>query len=39
MRAISHLAQLDRLFGVPVTTRNWSTMMIITRLLQEHRAG
>ena len=39
MRAISHLAQLDRLFGVPVTTRNWSTIMIITRLLQQHQAG
>ena len=39
MRAISHLAQLDKLFGVPVTTRNWNTIVAITRLLQEHEGG
>jgi uncharacterized protein (DUF1697 family) len=34
MKAISHLGQLDRLFGVPVTTRNWTTIMAIARLLE-----
>lgn len=33
MKAIGHLAQLDRLFGVPVTTRNWSTIIAIARIL------
>jgi hypothetical protein len=35
MRAISQLGQLDRLFGVPTTTRNWNTIMAIARLLEE----
>jgi uncharacterized protein (DUF1697 family) len=35
MRAINHLAQLDRLFGVQTTTRSWSTMVKIARLLSE----
>lgn len=39
MRAIRHLAQLDQLFGVPVTTRNWNTIMAITRLLEESHGG
>jgi uncharacterized protein (DUF1697 family) len=34
MKAIGHLAQLDRLFGVPVTTRSWNTMVAIARLLE-----
>lgn len=34
MKAIGHLAQLDRLFGVPVTTRNWNTIMAIARILE-----
>jgi uncharacterized protein (DUF1697 family) len=33
MRVISHLAKLDRLFGVPATTRNWNTMVTVGRLL------
>ena len=33
MRAISHLGQLDRLFGVRATTRNWNTIMAIARIL------
>jgi uncharacterized protein (DUF1697 family) len=35
MRAIGHLAKLDRLFGVPATTRSWSTMVTVGRLLAE----
>lgn len=34
MRAVSQLAQVDRLFGVPATTRNWNTMSAIARLLE-----
>jgi uncharacterized protein (DUF1697 family) len=38
MKAIGHLAQIDRLFGVPATTRNWNTMMAIARLLEPDEA-
>lgn len=34
MKAIGHLAQLDRLFAVPVTTRNWNTIATIARVLE-----
>lgn len=33
MKVISYLGTLDRLFGVPATTRNWNTMMAIARVL------
>ena len=33
MKAIGYLGRLDRLFGVPVTTRNWNTITAIARLL------
>ena len=33
MKAISYLGTLDRVFGVPVTTRNWNTMTTVARLL------
>jgi len=35
MRVIGYLGTLDRLFGVPVTTRNWNTMVAIARILRE----
>jgi uncharacterized protein (DUF1697 family) len=35
MKVISYLGKLDRLFGVPVTTRNWNTMTAIARVLSE----
>jgi uncharacterized protein (DUF1697 family) len=35
MKAIGYLSSLDRLFGVPVTTRNWNTMTTIARVLVE----
>ncbi len=35
MKALRYLGELDRLFGVPVTTRNWNTMMAIGRVLDE----
>jgi len=33
MKAIGYLGTLDRLFRVPVTTRNWNTMTAIARVL------
>jgi uncharacterized protein (DUF1697 family) len=33
MKAISYLGTLDRLFGGPVTTRNWNTMTAVARVL------
>ncbi len=34
MKAISYLGSFDRLFGVPVTTRNWNTITAIARILE-----
>jgi uncharacterized protein (DUF1697 family) len=33
MKVIGYLDTLDRLFGVPVTTRNWNTITAIARVL------
>jgi uncharacterized protein (DUF1697 family) len=33
MKAISYLGTLDRLFGVPVTTRNWNTITAVAKVL------
>ena len=33
MKVIGYLGTFDRLFGVPVTTRNWNTMTAIARIL------
>lgn len=33
MKVIGYLGTLDRLFGVPVTTRNWNTILAIARVL------
>ncbi len=33
MKAIGYLGTLDRLFGVPVTTRNWNTITAIASVL------
>ena len=35
MRTIGCLSQLDKLFGVPATTRNWNTILAVVRILQE----
>lgn len=34
MKALGHLGRLDRIFGVPLTTRNWNTILAIARILQ-----
>ena len=33
MRVIRHLGELDRAFGVPVTTRNWNTIAAVAKVL------
>ncbi len=35
MKAIGYLGTFDRLFGVPVTTRNWNTMTTIARVVNK----
>ena len=37
MKAIGYLGKIDRLFGVPVTTRNWNTITAIARVLDKGR--
>jgi uncharacterized protein (DUF1697 family) len=37
MKVISYLGTFDRLFGVPVTTRNWNTITAIARVLGNGR--
>lgn len=34
MKTIGYLGQLDKLFGVPATTRNWNTIAAIVRILR-----
>ena len=34
MRAIGYLGQLEKIFGVPVTTRSWNTILTIVRTLE-----
>lgn len=35
MKAIGYLGTLDRIFGVPVTTRNWNTITAVARVLDK----
>jgi uncharacterized protein (DUF1697 family) len=35
MKVISYLGGLDRLYGVPVTTRNWNTITAIAKVLHK----
>ena len=34
MKTISYLGQIDKLYGVPATTRNWNTIISILRILR-----
>ncbi len=34
MKTIGYLGQIDKLFGVPSTTRNWNTIRAVVRLLK-----
>jgi uncharacterized protein (DUF1697 family) len=33
MKTIGYLGQVDKLYGVPATTRNWNTIMAVARIL------
>ena len=35
MKTIGYLGQIDKLYGVPATTRNWNTIIAIIRMLKE----
>jgi len=35
MKTIGYLGQIDNLFGVPATTRNWNTIMAVVRILKQ----
>jgi uncharacterized protein (DUF1697 family) len=35
MKAIGYLGSIDRIFGVPATTRNWNTLTAISKVLSE----
>jgi uncharacterized protein (DUF1697 family) len=35
MKTIGYLGKIDKLFGVPATTRNWNTIAAIVRILKE----
>ena len=39
MKVIGYLGTFDRLFGVPVTTRNWNTITAIAKVLSNRRTG
>ena len=39
MKVIGYLGSLDRLFGVPATTRSWATLTAIARLLEAPRSS
>jgi hypothetical protein len=34
MKTIGYLGRVDKLFGVPATTRNWNTILAIVRILK-----
>ena len=38
MKTIGYLGQIDKLYGVPATTRNWNTIIAILRILKS-RSG
>lgn len=35
MKTIGYLGQLDKLFGAPATTRSWTTILTIVRILKD----
>ncbi len=35
MKTIGYLGRIDKLFGVPATTRNWNTIMAVARVLND----
>jgi uncharacterized protein (DUF1697 family) len=39
MKTIGCLGQIDRVFGVPATTRSWSTILLVLRILKSDESG
>ncbi|MGA7685652.1 MAG: DUF1697 domain-containing protein [Terriglobales bacterium] len=39
MKTIGYLGQIDKLYGVPATTRNWNTITAIIRILKSRTGG
>jgi len=39
MKTIGYLGQIDKLYGVPATTRNWNTIIAIMRILKSLKGG
>jgi uncharacterized protein (DUF1697 family) len=39
MKTIGCLGQIDRVFGTPATTRSWTTMLSVVRILKSREAG
>jgi uncharacterized protein (DUF1697 family) len=39
MKTIGYLSQIDKLYGVPATTRNWNTIAAINRILKSLPGG
>lgn len=37
MKTIGYLGRVDKLFGVPATTRNWNTILAIVRILKDNQ--
>jgi len=37
MKTIGYLGQVDKLFGVPATTRNWNTILTLLRMLKAEK--
>jgi hypothetical protein len=38
MKTIGYLGQIDKLYGVPATTRSWTTILAIIRILKSSSA-
>jgi uncharacterized protein (DUF1697 family) len=36
MKTIGYLGRIDKLYGVPATTRNWNTIAAVLRILKAH---
>ena len=39
MKTIGYLGHIDRLFGVPATTRSWSTILSVLRIVKSYESG
>jgi uncharacterized protein (DUF1697 family) len=37
MKTIGYLGRIDKLFGVPATTRNWNTILAVVRILKNQQ--